>query len=70
MKYDIWLCDDGTMDTVVEYMCPECGETHEFRYDWELAAQWREASGALMQDEFFEEVVELDIDDEECPNSY
>lgn len=66
MKYDVWLCDDGTMDTVVGYTCPDCGRTHELRYS-DTADYRGMVTGALRQDEFFRDVVIPDIDSDTCP---
>jgi hypothetical protein len=64
---DIWLCDDGTMDTVVGYCCRVCGKDHEIRYDGETACDYRdENTGALDEERFFTEVVIPDLDSM-CP---
>lgn len=68
MKYDVWLSDDGTLDTVIEYTCPDCGEVHECRYDADTAAEYRDPrTGALRERSFFRDVVIPDIDADTCP---
>lgn len=59
------LCDDGTMDTVVEV------NGREFRYDGETASHYRDPdTGALDLDAFAREVVLLDIDGDWLDLSY
>lgn len=67
---DIWLCDDGTLDTVIEYTCIECGETHHIRYSQETACDYRDPNGELREWEFYQDVVIPDLDSEECENGY
>lgn len=33
---DITLQDDGTLDTVVSFTCPDCGRSVEWRYSQEM----------------------------------
>lgn len=66
MKYDVWLCDDGTIDTVVEYTCPDCGRTHEFRYS-DTSDYRDQRTGALRERSFFRDIVIPDIESDECP---
>jgi len=61
---DVRLCDDGTMDTVVEWWCQACQTWHEIRYDGEAAAGYRDESGALNLLAFANEVVLDDIESE------
>jgi len=62
---DIWLCDDGTLDTVIEYTCKDCGETHTLRYS--DTARWRSPiTGGLMARMFYHDVVIPDIESDEC----
>jgi len=61
------LIDDGSMDTVVEATCEECGMVTEYRYDCETAAHYRDAeTGTLDFETFCSEVVVLDHENEEC----
>lgn len=62
---DITLCDDGTLDTVVEYTCHQCGRTHELRYG-DTADYRSPRTGALHERSFFRDVVLPDIESEEC----
>ena len=58
------LLDDGTMDTVIECTCSDCGHTWEERFDCEFAADYRDDDGYLDEDH----VAELLVDDYvECP---
>jgi hypothetical protein len=60
---DIWLCDDGTMDTVVGYCCKFCGKDHEIIYSTESACDYRdEKTGELDEEKFFEEIVIHDLE--------
>ncbi len=69
-KYEVWLCDDGTLDTVVEYTCPDCGRTHEFRYcasDRDYRSRTTGAFTASGWQAFLRDVVIPDIDSDTCP---
>ena len=39
--FDVFLCDDGTLDTVIEV------NNIEHRFDCEYASYWRDDEGAL-----------------------
>ena len=51
------LSDDGTMDTVISVNCRWCGESFDVRYDCEMAADYRDESGALDCEAFQDDVI-------------
>ena len=63
-EYTVFLCDDGTMDTVVDIQHPQRynGESQETRYDCATAAEYRDESGALDLEEFVRNVVIPDLE--------
>lgn len=62
----ITLLDDGTLDTVVELTCPDCGHVWEWRYS-DTSGYRDENTGALDTDTFFSDVVEPDFNSDGCP---
>lgn len=55
-EFDGTLLDDGTMDTVAEVTDKATGKVREFRYS--DSSEYRdEDSGALDEDQFFNDVV-------------
>jgi len=60
-KFDVCLCDDGTMDTVVS-VSHGLIETKEYRYDGEYAAQFRDEDTGAMTDEGFAELAEESVE--------
>lgn len=64
---DCNLDDDGTLDTVCSVTCPDCGETEEYRYDSETAAEYRDDDTGELFDAFFTDIVLPDFESEhEC----
>jgi hypothetical protein len=63
---DVRICDDGTLDTVVEVYCDICGYFHEFRYAMEASNPYRDDTGALDVTRFAAEVVVPDFEFDEC----
>ena len=59
------LSDDGTMDTVISVTCRWCGESFDVRYDCEMAADYRDETGALDCQMFADDV--LYNDEPQCP---
>lgn len=57
---DGWLCDDGTMDTVIGFTCPKCGEDHEQRYGTEYASEFRNPDTGELDLEAFLEGMDPD----------
>lgn len=56
-EYDVYLCDDGTMDTVIE-VCHERWEApKEFRYDTVEFAMYLDEFGCLDLKAFAEDIV-------------
>lgn len=47
-EYDVYLVDDGTMDTVIKV------EDREYRYDMEFAADFRKQDGSFSNKGFRE----------------
>jgi len=56
------LCDDGTVDTVIELWCRECGKSHEERYS--DTSCYRDESGTLDRNAFNEVIQD---DEFVCP---
>lgn len=44
----ISLCDDGTLDTIIEYTCTHCGDSEEYRF----SEVTRDDDGAIDDDAF------------------
>lgn len=60
------LLDDGTMDTVIECTCSDCGHTWEERFSCESAADYRDSeTGCLDEDHVAELLADENV---ECPN--
>lgn len=51
-EYECYLGDDGTMDTVIEVA------GHEFRFNCEYAATYRDENGAMTEEGFKELCLE------------
>lgn len=56
-EFDVCLCDDGTMDTVVS-VSHGLIETKEYRYDCEYASWYRDEDTGAMTEEGFKELAE------------
>jgi len=60
-EYDVWLEDDGTLDTVVSVHHVREGWTQEVRWSTEHGAQYRDEDGT-MTDEGFKTLAEESAD--------
>jgi hypothetical protein len=58
-KFDVYLSDDGTLDTVIEvYNSSQLEGKREIRFSQEYAADFRDNTGAMTNDGFNELVNE------------
>ena len=46
-EWEVFLGDDGTLDTVVRVERVRTREERQFRYDQEYAAEWRKPTGEM-----------------------
>lgn len=56
----ITVRDDGTLDTVVECTCPQCGEELEYRFNHEYAAEMGGDPTQLATDAWEQEMCGMD----------
>ena len=59
---DYYLCDDGTLDTVVLVCCGD--DEQELSYDMECAAEYRDENGYLDFTHFVSDIVMPDAEEE------
>jgi len=52
-----WLVDDGSLDTVIECVCENCGRSWDVRFSTECASDYRDDSGALDEDTFIADML-------------
>lgn len=60
-EFDVCLCDDGTMDTVVS-VSHGLIKTREYRYDCEYASYFRDENTGAMTDEGFTELAKESLE--------
>ncbi len=60
-QFDVNLCDDGTMDTVIS-VSHGLVETREYRYDSEYASVYRDKETGAMTDDGFAELAEESLE--------
>ena len=60
--WDVFLCDDGTMDTVIEVYDPKRDRSIESRFDCEWASYCRDRDGVMTRSGLRELAVDV-IDD-------
>ena len=60
--FDVYLDDDGSLDTCISITNVETNETREFRFDSECAAEYRSEDGEMSARGLYELACEC-IDD-------